>query len=428
MIGTLDPKIKEATIIGAGISGLLIGYTLKREGYRVSILESSDRVGGLITTKQTAFGPAEAAAHSIMVTDEIRLFFEELGVELIPVNVDAKARYIYRSGKMRKMPLTFRELLMTLIRFFSKPKMEFDAENGSLADWCLAYLGKPALQFLLSPFVTGVFAATPEELNLSISFPKLNPKELNTSLFKQLFFGKKKKSSRPKMMAPKGGMGAVVAKLSAALEGEIQLNHPIKSLPEVPNLILSVPISTLAELIRSQDPTSAKMLNSVTYSPLITVTCFYEESAFRDSSPKGVGVLIPRQEGLRILGVLFNSSAFPGRVNHPKLASLTVMIGGTTDPACLKLNETQLSDLISQELGHLLGIRSPAVHMEITRWNEAIPIYSHALKEAQFSLSKGICGTPGRMVFTNFSREVSIRSMIDALLKGSHLYNAPHNE
>jgi oxygen-dependent protoporphyrinogen oxidase len=419
MIGTLDTKIKEATIIGAGISGLLIGYTLKRKGYRVTILESSNRVGGLIETKQTPFGPAEAAAHSIMVTHEIRHFFEELGVELIPVNVDAKARYIYRSGKMRRMPLTFGELLHTLIRFFSKPKLNFDTEKGSLADWCLAYLGKPALQFLLSPFVTGVFAATPEELNLSISFSKLSPKKANDSLFKQFFTGKKQKSSRPTMMAPKGGMGVVIAKLSAALKDEIQLNHPVESLPEVPNLILSVPAPVLAALILSKDPTSAKMLNAVTYSPLITVTCFYEESSFRKSSPKGVGVLIPRQEGLRILGVLFNSSAFSGRVNEQNLASLTVMIGGTTDPACLQIDEATFPDLINQELGQLLGSRAPAVHMEITRWNEAIPIYSHALKEAQHCLSQGFCSTPGRIVFTNYSREVSIRSIVNAALKAN---------
>ncbi len=37
-------------IIGAGLSGLLIGYRLKRAGIPVKILEARDRIGGRIFT------------------------------------------------------------------------------------------------------------------------------------------------------------------------------------------------------------------------------------------------------------------------------------------------------------------------------------------------------------------------------------------
>ena len=38
MIGTLDSSCKEATVVGAGIAGMLAAYSLDRRGYRVTLL------------------------------------------------------------------------------------------------------------------------------------------------------------------------------------------------------------------------------------------------------------------------------------------------------------------------------------------------------------------------------------------------------
>jgi monoamine oxidase len=46
MIGTLNSSNKEATIVGAGIAGMLAAYSLDRRGYRVTLLEEKERAGG----------------------------------------------------------------------------------------------------------------------------------------------------------------------------------------------------------------------------------------------------------------------------------------------------------------------------------------------------------------------------------------------
>jgi oxygen-dependent protoporphyrinogen oxidase len=417
MIGRLDPDHRSVTIVGAGISGLLTGYVLKKRGWQVRILERSHRVGGLIDTPVTPYGPSETAAHSLMVTPELQDFFTELGVELQEVKPESKARFIYRKGKMRRFPLTLWETITTIFRFFSPPKHPFDPQNGTLADWCEAYLGKPALRFLLAPFVTGVFAANPGELDLSISFPALIPANPRLSLFRNLIKGRKKKSTRPRMMTPKNGMLSVIERLHSHLKDEIQLHAEVSNLPEVPNLILTVPAPELARLLASVDPESSRRLQAVRYSPLITSTIFLENRSFSGKPPRGVGVLIPRDEGLRILGVLFNSSAFHGRSLSWNLQSFTVMLGGTSDPGALNLSEPALMELIGRDLARLLGLRSGPLLMNTTLWKEAIPVYSKELKEARASLARGFCSTPGRMVFTNYSGHVSIRGMIQSLLE-----------
>ena len=416
MIGRLDTSNRSATLIGAGVSGLLLGYALKKKGWSVRILERSRRAGGLIETRRTPAGPAETAAHSLLVTPAMEAFFEELGVALSPVHPGSRARYIWRKGKMRKFPLTFAESVHTLIRFFSRPARPVDPDTATLADWCEAHLGKPALEFLLSPFVTGVYAASPHELLLKSAFPSLVPGDPSRSLFWNLFLDKsRKKRPRSRMMAPTQGMGALIDRLRSRLENEIEYNCNIESPPEVANLIFCTPAPDLANLIAPADSLSANALKSIRYSPIITCTVFIPASSFRGAPPRGVGVLIPRNEGLRILGVLFNSSAFPGRTTGRDLHSFTVMAGGTGDPTVLDLPDAELTDLIGRDLDTLFGLCGNLHSIEITRWKSAIPVYSKELGDARALLEKGICSEPGRMVFTNFSKDVSLRALIQAL-------------
>ena len=76
LIGTLDQRYREATIVGAGIAGMLAGY-------RVTLLEQKQRGGGLIKTIRTEHGIAESAAHSLITTDAVRELCRDLCVELI---------------------------------------------------------------------------------------------------------------------------------------------------------------------------------------------------------------------------------------------------------------------------------------------------------------------------------------------------------
>ena len=415
MIGTLDPAQRKVSIVGAGISGLLIGYSLKKQGYQVQIFEATSRVGGLIQTKTTPFGIAETAAHSMLVSEKVETFLRQLGVELISVNPKSKARFILRDEKMRKLPLSFFELIQTLKHFFSKPKLLSDPL--SLQDWGNAYVGQAATQYLLSPFVSGVFACSPAELNAELAFPALVPHPASQSLFRWLRHRSKnhKSAPRPQMKTLKYGLQDLVNRLAQELEGCIHLNHPIDSLTELQgNVVLTVPTQALAKLIHTFDPTSFQALQKISYAPLVSATTFYRSTDFKHP-PRGVGVLIPASERKRILGCLFNSSAFSDRVSSPEYVSLTVMMGGTRNPDALNLSDQEIKDLIDVELRSLLKAHAPPLHLEIVRWARAIPIFSNWLKDAQNSLKTGFCSTPGKIVFSNFSSSVSIRSLIESL-------------
>jgi len=414
MIGKLNTQDKRVTVVGAGISGLLIAYTLKKKGYQVSIHEKSNRCGGLIQTKHTPYGMAETAAHSLLVNEVVENFVNELGIELLPVNPKSNARYIYRDGKMRKMPLTFAEILSTLFHVFKKPTLPAPLQTLNLEQWGNAYLGPAATRYLLGPFTTGIFACSPAELNAKLSFPKLIPSSENVSLFRHLLSSKKQKSKRARIMVFKNGTEELVQKLQAVLKNEIHLNSEISSVDQIEgNLILSVPSPALENLLKATTPSFAEKTSTPRYSPLITITVFYSHDSF-DQLPKGIGVLIPAGEGMRILGCLFNSSAFSERTKCKNDVSLTVMLGGTKDPDILGFTDSQISGLIADELSILLKAKKPPLHLEITRWQRAVPIYSTELSLYIDSLSSSFCSKPGKIIFSNFTGQVSIRGMIES--------------
>jgi len=95
MIGSLNTNAREVTIVGAGIAGMLAGYNLDQQGYRVTLLEEKERAGGLIQTSVTPFGIAESAAHSLVVTGAVLNLCQELGVELIEPRKEARACEIH---------------------------------------------------------------------------------------------------------------------------------------------------------------------------------------------------------------------------------------------------------------------------------------------------------------------------------------------
>lgn len=399
MIGTLNTEDKRVTIVGAGISGLLIGYALQKKGYQVTIHEKSNRCGGLIQTKQTPYGIVETAAHSILVNETVQEFLDELNVEMLSVNPDSKARYIFRDGKMRRMPLSLFEIFKTLFHIFKKPKLNKPLGELSLEDWGNAYLGSAATQFLLTPFTAGIFACHPSELNAKLSFPKLVPTSPNISLFRHLRSLKKKtKTKRPQMMVFKYGTEDLIKKLELKLKDQIVYHSTINDLQSIQgNLILSVPA------------------HDIEYSPLVTATVFIAKKSFHQKLPQGVGVLMPRNEKIRMLGCLFNSSAFTGRTKDDSHISLTVMYGGTSDPAALMLSEAELKSTIHQELTQLFEIHAAPTHIEITKWQRAIPIYSAELNRYIDKLSKTFCSTPGKVIFSNYTGQVSIRGMIETI-------------
>src|SRR5215203_3219674 len=173
MIGTFDTSRREATVIGAGVAGMLAAYALDKKGYEVTLLEEQARAGGLIQTVRTEHGIAERAAHSLLATAAVVELCTELGVELTEVRREARARFIVRDGRLRRFPLRPTEAVKALGRAaFARAGESTDSLD--LDSWGRRHLGDAAVEYLLTPFVGGVYGALPGELGVEAAFPMLS--------------------------------------------------------------------------------------------------------------------------------------------------------------------------------------------------------------------------------------------------------------
>jgi oxygen-dependent protoporphyrinogen oxidase len=424
VIGTLNPRSKEVTIIGGGFSGLLLAERLDRAGYEVTLFESA-RAGGLIRTIQTEFGIVEQAAQSFLATEAMKQLCVDLGVELVPVKPDSTARFIYREGKLRKFPLSVWEAFKAFIRaYFMLAAKKGTPAATDLESWGRRHLGRAAVEYLLTPFVRGIYGARPRELSVPLAFPKLTiPRghSLLSFLLAGILRGRSKgKEPRPKMMSPSKGVGELVERLRERVSGRLgkrfHENTPIDALPlYVHNMILCVPTSEAAKLLDAHDAALASALREVPYSPLISATVFFPKQSV-PKSLRGVGVLVPERESDRAcLGVLFNSSAFSGRVTDAeRFASFTVMLGGTSGAALLDRSDKDLRELAATEAQALLGIQARPLGVFLNRWPKAVPIYGSELERAWSAARAGWCSKPGRIIFGNHSGQVSLRGMVDS--------------
>ena len=420
MIGTLNSSRREATIVGAGIAGMLAAYFLDRDGYEVTLLEEKERAGGLIQTRKTEYGIAESAAHSLIATGPVRELCRDLCVELVEPRKESKAKYIVRDGKLRRFPLTIGEAFDTLghaalARSTSREPQKLDV-------WARRHLGDAALEYLLTPFVRGIYGVQPAELGVSTAFPFLElpaGKTLLGAMLGRHSNGGSKKDKKHRA-APRFGMGDLVGRLEQRLEQRLgsrfRKGEPVDQLPEAANVIIATPARAAAQILSSASATLADKLSGVRYTPMVSVTVFVDRHAFTRPL-HGVGVLMPAREQTKSLGILFNSSSFDYRVaDGSRFASFTVMMGGTAQPHWLTASDEEIRQAVKLELETLLGIIEPH-DVVIHRWPAALPQYSIDLPAVWEYARRSWCATRGHMLFGNYTGQISLRGMIESAAK-----------
>ncbi len=438
MIGTLDETRREATVVGAGVAGMLAAYALDKKGYEVTLLEERANAGGLIQTVRTEYGMAERAAHSLLASGPVVEFCRELGVELAEVRRDSRARFIVRGGRLRKFPLGVGEAVGALGRAaFVRARTGADALD--LDSWGRMHLGDATVDYLLTPFVRGIYGARPAELGVEAAFPTLSVapgQSLLSSALGKAFkrrakngnvegasngvanagAGKKRRESK-RMVAPRYGMADLMSRLERRLEemleGRFRKGVRVAGIPDAPNVILATPAYAAARLLQTSAPGLSRVLAEVRYTPIVSVTAFVPvESLTRPV--KGVGALVPEKESRKSLGILFTSSSFEGRVkDESRYASFTVLLGGSSQPHWASASDAEIENAVREELEALLGVRGEPARLIISRWPHAIPQYSVSLPAVWRLARETWCAVPGHVLCGNYTGQVSLRGMIE---------------
>ena len=174
--------VPHVIVCGAGLTGLTTAWHLRRGGADVTVIEASDTVGGVMRSMRRDGYLVEHGPNSCMLTPELTQLVDTLGLTALlrPAAPQAQRRYIVRDGRALAVPASpgamLRSPLFSLsakLRILAEPFIGQRAAGNdeSVAAFVRRRLGEEPLTWAVDPFVSGVYAGDPEQLERDACIP-----------------------------------------------------------------------------------------------------------------------------------------------------------------------------------------------------------------------------------------------------------------
>ena len=441
----------KVAIVGGGISGLATAAALEVRGCETVVIEAEARAGGKVRTEvdegflcewgPTGFLDREPASRALC---------ERLGLtdRLLTASPAAKDRFIMHEGALVAVPTSppafLRSPLLSRrgrLRVISEPfrAARRDGYDESVAEFGARRIGSEAVDTLLDPMVSGIFAGDVHRLSIASAFPRMVELEqkYGSLVRAMLAVARERKRSGTKGGGPAGpggelmsfraGMQEPVDALARRLGDRLITGAPAQAIQKQPGthwvvhlaggrrveadrLVLAVPAPACAALLAPLDGTLAELVGGIPYANIaILLLGLRREHVAHPLG--GFGLLIPRKEGRRALGMIWTSTLFPGRAPEGHVL-IDARVGGATDPSAIDLDDDALEALVRKELGEQIGLRGPTAFRKVYRHQGGIPQYVVGHRERLSRIERELHHQPGLYLTGNAFRGVGFNDCV----------------
>lgn len=429
---------RDLVVVGGGISGLSLAYRIlhgsSRAPYKVTVLEATPRVGGVIRTERASGFVLDGGPDSFVATKPAgAALCRELGLasRLIGTRPENRKVYIARGDRVLPMPEGLMlgiptnlaaMALSPIVGPLAKLRMGLDlvlprrkdTADESVASFVRRRLGQEALDALAEPLLGGIFAGDCEQLSVQATFPQLVEYEQKGG---GLVRGARAQIAARKGAAPKpaggptraslrgsaffsllGGLGELVEALEAAIlrmggvirkgsravgvarDGgryRVRVDGPEgQGVLEADALALATPTYVTAELLRELAPGASEELARVPYVSTATVALGFARADVPHPLD-AVGLVLPKRAG-KALALTFISSKWEARASDDQ-ALVRVFLGGAANPGALELSDDELVEIARAEVERRLGVRARPSFVRLFRYPRASvqPVVGH---------------------------------------------------
>ena len=401
VIGKISPADKHVTIWGAGFSGLILGYYLKDQGYKITILEKSNKVGGKIQTKKSEAGLIEKGPNALFMNADCMDLLKELKLEPMPA-VKKLRRLLMINGKPKR-PVQLKILSQLTLHGHKKPPLISD--GLTVAEFFRPLIGNENVQKYLSPILGGIYAASAETLHFKSVFHEMSHVAQFDSYWDFIKLMVKHQKKKPKLdvsgsVSFEGGMQTLINRLADVLKHDIKLNHK-EAFKVKGNTIVCTDAGAASELTSELKPELSAELKRIRYQELSTVTVFLKREI--KSLQKSFGVLIPLDSGYNAIGVINNKATFPE--NNPNVFSYTFI-------SKKKCTEEEIQADIKQLYPEF--VPDDIDYVEQTFWDKGLPLYDLQRFLSVKKLHQIARKEENFAIFGNYVAGISLREMISA--------------
>ena len=329
------------------------------------------------------------------------------------------------------------------------------AADESLGDFVTRRLGREALERIAQPMIGGIYGADPRTLSLRATFPRfLQMEETHGSVIRAMLAARRRQppdsAGSPRASVTAGpryglfasfdrGMSLLPESLAAAISSggsKLRTGTKALSLSRTPSarwrvrssgagaagmresstsatvddeydaVILALPATGAAALLRPVDPGLAAMLESIRHGSAATVSLAYQE---RDVGHPmdGFGFVVPSIERLSITAATFAQRKFPGRAPEGD----ALIRAFWSDAADVLADETIIGRTVG-DLRTLIGIQGAPRFTQVTRYPGSMPHYQVGHLDLVESIESAVKRHEGLFLAGNAYRGVGIPDCI----------------
>ena len=452
--------MKQVLIIGGGISGLSTAWLLDKRAreagipLQLTLLEQEPQAGGKIKSVREQGYLCEWGPNGFLDSKPQTLeLCTALGISnrLHRSNDNARKRFIYSEGQLHRLPengLSFlKSKLLSWPGKFRLMGEPFASANPggdeTLAHFGRRRLGAEALQKLIAPMASGIFAGDPETMSLVSCFPRIAELEREYGgLFMAMFaLAKKKRQERKegKISSSAAGPGGTLTSFKEGIQfltdtlaaqlgdrvrtginvvsisqtnGQWEVSTSDGAVQQADLVISAAPAYAAAAMLESVDDALVATLRQIQYSTLSVVCCGFQTAGLGHPLD-GFGYLVPKEEGRTVLGTLWDSSMFEGRAPAGS-ALLRSMAGGACKPELIQLSDEELVKRVRDDLRATMGITKAPAFSRIIRHQQAIPQYTTGHGKRLEAIEARLWQHKGLLLTGNAFRGVGLNDCVAA--------------
>lgn len=427
-------------VVGGGITGLAAAYYLQKEASEkslpldVTLIEASDRVGGVIQTVKKDGFVVEKGPDSIIFRKSSGIqLIEELGLKDKVISNTAGKSYILVKGKLHTMPegsfmgIPTRVTPFAVSGLFSPlgklraaadfvlPKGQPQADQ-SLGKFFRRRLGNEVVENLIEPLLAGIYAGDIDNLSLMSLFPNFYEMEQE---HRSLVIGLKKTMPNPpkpagnakKQPARKGmfislttGLEEIVVQLEKRLgEAIVKSTAVTKIVPSANGERYQVTLANgkveeADSVIVTTDHFHAQqMLSEYSFmdvfkampsTSVANVAMAFPKSAIKQDID-GSGFVVSRNSDFRITACTWTHKKWPGSTPEG-MALLRCYVGKPDDQEAVNLSDEEIVKLVLKDLNKTMNITEQPLFHVITRWHNTMPQYTVGHKERMEKVKAGL--------------------------------------
>lgn len=434
--------MREAIVIGGGITGLSAAYEFVMAGAHPTLIDPSPRLGGVIQTGVVEGCVLEEGPDSFLTAKPAAAeLIREIGLggELISSNDHARVTYLVKGGRLVAMPDGLMMMIPTkvlpvavspLLSWSTKFRMGFEyfrrppagtPPDRTVADFIREHYGQETVDYLAEPLLSGVYGGSVERLSVNSVLPRFVELERkHGSLTRGVLAARAARrghatQEEPLFQTLRGGLAQLTAALekivrpaAEVIEGRVEAaeraggHYRVRvngEWLETRNVIGACPAWAMGDLLGPVHAELGALLRGIDYSSSLTLALGYR-AADCGPLPPGFGFLVPARERRILTACTFVGAKFPNRVPESHVV-LRCFLGGAGQEHVLDLDDGAIVEAVQEDLRLLLGWRSEPAFTRIARWRRSMAQYEVGHAARMERMERILAALPGLFLAGN---------------------------